>query len=204
MYPNYKVVNRKLFSEKETTDLIKAWVAISLAFAIVIRGFSFGPEFLYAFLLSALTVGIGFLAHELAHRTVARHYGCHAEFRAFDSMLILAVVMSFLGFVFAAPGAVMISGPVGVNRNGKISAAGPGVNLVLALIFLVLILVLEPAGFLRSVSSYGFLINSWLALFNMLPFGNFDGKKILNWNRTVYGIMVGVGLVFLFLQGSLI
>jgi len=185
-------------SEREIRDLIKAWIAISIAFAIVMRGFM-EMNFYELFIISAVTVGTGFLLHELGHKIVAQRYGCFAEFRSFDQMLFLAVLMSFFGFVFAAPGAVMISGPVGVKRNGKISAAGPIVNLVLALLFL-WILSMQPTGMLRAISFYGFFINSWLALFNLLPFGNFDGAKVLRWDKKVYGIMVSIALVLMFLQ----
>lgn len=199
----YKRIQKGLFSEKEITDLLKAWIAISLAFGIVInRGFSFGAEFAYSFVLSALTVGVAFIFHELSHRAVARHFGCWAEFRSFDAMLVLAVLMSFLGFVIAAPGAVMISGPVGKRRNGMISAAGPGANLILASIFLAVGMTLAVPAALKNVVAYGFLINTWLALFNMLPFGLFDGRKILAWNKVVYALMILVAASFMFLQGA--
>ncbi len=187
-------------SKIELNDLFKAWLAISLAFAIVLGGFSFSIKFIVTFMISALTVGIGFIIHEMGHKLVAQRYGCFAEFRAFNQMLILAVIMSFFGFVFAAPGAVMISGPVGVRRNGKISMAGPLVNLIFALFFLTLLLI-PVTGVLKVLAGYGFLINTWLGLFNMLPFGNFDGKKILRWNKVVYGIMVAVAFTFMVAQG---
>jgi len=186
-------------SKIEINDLLKAWGAISLAFAIVLGGFSLSINFLVVLFIAAVTVGTGFIIHELSHKIVAQHYGCFAEFRAFNSMLWLAVIMSFFGFVFAAPGAVMISGPVGVRRNGKISMAGPLANLVFALFFLGLLL-MPVTGLLKTLAGYGFLINTWLGLFNLLPFGNFDGKKILRWNKIVYGIMVAVAFVFMVVQ----
>lgn len=185
-------------SKVELNDLFKAWLAISLAFAIVIlREY----PFLTRFVISALTVGIGFIIHELGHKLVAQKYGCFAEFRAFNQMLILAVIMAFLfKVVFAAPGAVMISGPVGIRRNGKISMAGPLANLIFALFFLTLLLI-PVSGLLKTLAGAGFFINTLLALFNMLPFGNFDGKKILRWNKVVYGIMVAVAFIFMVAQG---
>ncbi len=187
-------------SEIEIRDLIKAWVAISIAFAIVMGGSIFSLNFYYSFIIASLTVGIGFLLHELGHKFVAQRYGCFAEFRAFDQFLILAIIMSFFGFVFAAPGAVMISGPVGIRRNGKISVAGPAVNLVLAVIFLSILLI-SPTGIMKDIAFYGFLINSFLALFNMIPFGNLDGAKILRWNKPVYFLVVIIAFGFMFLQG---
>jgi len=112
---------------------------------------------------------------------------------------LLALIMSFFGFVFAAPGAVMIHGPVGARRNGIISAAGPITNLGLALVFVGLFF-LFPGGFLQTLSKFGFYVNSWLALFNMIPFMNFDGAKILRWNKIVYGSIVAAAIVFMFVQ----
>jgi len=188
-------------SDIEIRDLLKAWVAISLAFAIVISGGRiFSPGFITFFLLAAFSVGIGFIVHELGHKVVAQHYGCWAEFRAFNFMLWVAVAMSFLGFVFAAPGAVMIQGPVGIRRNGKISMAGPGMNLLLSVFFLGNLFLLPLTGFLEQLFLYGFAINTFLALFNLIPILNFDGRKILRWNKGVYAIMVFIAFVFMMFQ----
>ena len=183
-------------SKKEAIDLIKAWSAISLAFAIVMTGFSFSIIFLYAILISAFTVGIGFIFHEMAHKLTAQHYGCFAEFRSFDKMLGLAVILSFLGFIFAAPGAVFIHGLVGIVRNGKISAAGIIASLSVAFIFLLLFF-LTP---LTTIALYGFIINSWLALFNLIPLWNFDGVKVLNWNKKFYTLLIVIAVLFMLIQ----
>ncbi len=181
-------------SEAELRDILKAWVAVSIAFGIILSTSIL--DFYSKFVIASLTVGIGFLFHELGHKIVAQRYGCFAEFRSFDKMLLLAIGMSFFGFVFAAPGAVMISGRVSNSRNGKISAAGPLVNIILALIFLGLSFLVLPKLF-KEVSFYGFVINSWLALFNMIPFGMFDGSKILRWNKFVYGLIVGASVLLM-------
>ncbi len=186
-------------SETELRDLIKAWIAISIAFAIVLGNSIFSSNFYTKFIIASLTVGIGFLLHEIGHKVVAQRYGCFAEFRSFDNMLLLAVVMSFFGIILAAPGAVMISGRVNKKKNGKISAAGPVVNLFLALGFLALFLAHLPDLF-KPLAYYGFVINSWLALFNMIPFWLFDGYKILKWNKLVYGGIVSMAFIFMLLQ----
>lgn len=186
-------------SEAEIKDLLKAWIAISVAFAIVLSGSFFSSGFYTKFVIASLTVGIGFLFHEMGHKVVAQRYGCFAEFRSFDNMLLLAIAMSFFGFIFAAPGAVMITGRINKTKNGMISAAGPAVNLALALLFLALIFVQLPDSF-KPIAYYGFLINSWLALFNMLPFGLFDGYKILKWNKLAYGSIVALAFVLMLLQ----
>ena len=64
--PNQIYIGKINTSEKEIRDLIKAWVAISLAFAIVLRN-AIGLSFYQVFIVSAIAVGAGFLLHELGH-----------------------------------------------------------------------------------------------------------------------------------------
>ena len=180
------------FSDLEIRELLKAWAAISIAFAIASDGSSlFDPKMLS---LSALTVGLGFLVHEMGHKYIAQRFGYPAEFRAFDTMLVLAILLSFTGFVFAMPGAVFIAGLPTTQENGKISAAGPGASLLLAISFLILSILLNPI----PIFTHGFAINSWWAFFNLLPFGNFDGPKIWRWNKGVYGALLLTASVFSF------
>ncbi len=195
-------------SKRELLDLTKAWIAISLAFAFVYSGIKilggsfsltdiFSLEFLRIFGMSLLTAGVGFLFHEMAHKFTAQHYNCVAEFRAFDQMLYLAVGLAFfLGFIFAAPGAVMISGQITRRENGVISFAGPITNYILALIFFFL------AINVSNLFALGLFINIWLGLFNLIPFGNFDGIKIFHWNKYLWAGMVAFGIFVLYLIGS--
>ena len=132
------------FSQIEITDLLKSWIAISIAFGIIIaRNLDIpltSQGFIIPLLISALTVGIGFLFHELGHKYIAQKYNYWAEFRASNSMLIFALILAyFTSFIFAAPGAVMIQGYyLTKEKNGRISAAGPIVNLILGSIFIIL------------------------------------------------------------------
>lgn len=183
-------------SETEIKDMIKAWTAISVAFAIVLNSSKLSSGFYIKFVIASLTVGTGFLLHELGHKVTAQKYKCFAEFRSFDNMLLLAVAMSFFGFIFAAPGAVMISGRASNRKNGVISAAGPLVNLALALLFVVIALFDLPKLF-KDTAYYGFIINSWLALFNMLPFWMFDGYKVLRWSKLAYGTIAAAALLLM-------
>lgn len=191
-------------SRTEIVDIVKAWLALSLAFAFIYSGASilngsiekaFSLNFTVVFLISLFTAGLGFLLHELAHKFVAQHYGCAAEFRAWDQLLYLAVGLAvFIGFIFAAPGAVMISGMVTRKENGVISVAGPATNYALAMLFLGLLWFFPQGG---NIFSKGFGINIWLGLFNLIPFGPLDGKKVFYWNKLVWGGMLLFGVLFL-------
>lgn len=199
-----RTLSHDMSGEEEVKDIVKAWAAISLAFAIVIYGgLKFEMGFLLSFMMSGATVGIGFLFHELAHRTVARYYGCKAFFKADPVMLIIAIVCSFFGFVFAAPGAVYILGYAGVSRTGKISIAGPLTNIILSALFLI-VLVFATHPYIAMIGTYGHMINAWLAAFNLIPFGFFDGKKIFAWNRLIWGATLAAAVVLLFAPGFLL
>ncbi len=192
-------------SSTELKDIIKAWLIISVAFAFVFAGASLlnggiarvaTPQFWIYFVIALFTAGVGFLLHELAHKLVAQHFGCTAEFRSYDEMLYIALGLAALvGFIFAAPGAVMITGLITRRENGIISIAGPLTNYVLAIIFLGLSFALPAFDFIFII---GFQVNTWLGLFNMIPFGNFDGVKIFYWNKIAWGIMVAVGVMGLY------
>ena len=135
-------------SRREEFDLFIAWIAISLAFAIIfLRGSGRAdPVIALIFLgISLFTVGIGFILHEMAHKFTAIKYGFWAEFRKDNIMLVVAVALAALvGVVFAAPGATVIYdvNGRGISReqNGKISVAGPLVNLLLCIPFAALLI----------------------------------------------------------------
>ena len=183
------------FSSRELLELGKAWIAVSLAFAILftIRDFAL-DRFLLLFGTCLVVVGAAFLLHELAHKFFAQRYGCWAEFRADNKMLLLMLAVSFFGFIFAAPGGVLIHGALTRERHGKIAFAGPFVNLLFAVLFLALL----GIGVTSPVVSFGFHINSWLAFFNLLPLWQFDGLPVLRWNKIVYGLALASALVLSF------
>jgi Zn-dependent protease len=180
---------------RERLDLVIAWLAIAVAFTIARfnllgGGIAIGSA-LFVFLISLLTVGVGFVLHELAHKFTAMHFGYWAEFRKDNQMLLIAVVLAALaGVVFAAPGATVIYGDrIGRRENGLISAAGPATSLALALGFLVLYLV-APLSLIGAIGLAGLQINAMIAAFNMLPISVLDGRKVLGWNVAVFAVLI--------------
>jgi Zn-dependent protease len=178
---------------EELKELIIAWLATSLAFGILItrEGELFSKTILFskAITIATITVGLGFVAHELAHRYMAHRFGKHAEFKANNIMLFLSVITSFLGFVLAAPGAVVISGFVNRKEGGIIASMGPAANLAIAILFVPFLFIFP------SIAFYGMMINAWLALFNLIPFLGFDGQKIVEWNKLAYFGMLALAIL---------
>ncbi|MGD8546183.1 MAG: hypothetical protein PVH12_08430 [Candidatus Bathyarchaeota archaeon] len=84
----------------------------------------------------------------------------------------------------------MVSGFVDKEKNGKISIAGPLTNIILSTVFLLLAFL-----FHSQLSVFGVMINSWIAFFNLLPFGMLDGLKVLSWNTAVWGLTFAASLI---------
>jgi Zn-dependent protease len=191
-------------TRREEADLFIAWMAIALSFTIInITPYGIiGPiaaitplNALVYFGIALLTVGIGFILHEMAHKFVAIRYGYWAEFVKDNTMLLVAVVMAALvGFVFAAPGATVIYSRDGTSlsraQNGIISAAGPVINLVLCGLFAALFFVTGGAGLLGKIGLAGVQINSMIAAFNLIPISILDGTKVWAWNKPVFLILI--------------
>ncbi|MDG1525256.1 MAG: hypothetical protein P8Q90_04235 [Candidatus Thalassarchaeaceae archaeon] len=198
------------FSKTEIRDLAISLAAFSLGLAFVFNGgilggmMGLGADLLWSiplfFILGLVAFGPAFIIHELAHKFAARHYGCWAEFRADPGGLRTGVLIAlFIGFLFMAPGAVMVAGNVNRRQNGMIALAGPASNLILWLMGLPAFILLQGAGIVTTIISLWMVANSILGAFNMLPFGPLDGRKIKNWSEPVFWTFLAIfaGLVYL-------
>jgi Zn-dependent protease len=200
-------------TRREEADLFVAWMAIAISFTIIkIAPYGItGPVLridpvvmLLYFGISLVTVGVGFILHEMAHKFTAIRYGYWAEFRKDNIMLMMAVLLAALvGFVFAAPGATVIYSNTGDGRvmtreqNGIISASGPVVNLLLCIPFLILVYlggttVDSSTYILRVIGIFGIQINAMIAAFNLLPISILDGRKVFAWNIPVFLVLIVV------------
>ena len=190
------------FTSSEVRDLIIAFIVISLCFAIV-NGGRDANAILSILPIVMVGVGAGFILHELGHKFVSMKYGYWAEFKLWPQGLIFALITSFFGFVFAAPGAVYTYANYMTDEiNGKISIAGPIVNIILALVFLAIATAVYKSAFYSETSllifiicSVGYTINSFLAVFNLLPIGNLDGSKVLHWNFGIWVITIAIAAI---------
>lgn len=195
------------FTMSEVRDLFIAFVIISLCFAIASAGRDVNGV-LNILPIVMVGVGAGFILHELGHKFVSMKYGYWAEFKLWPQGLIFALITSFFGFVFAAPGAVYTYANYMTDEiNGKISIAGPVVNIILAIIFLAVATAIYPSALYSQtpalifiICATGYSVNSFLAVFNLLPIGNLDGSKVLRWNVGIWIVTIAIAGIMTYMS----
>jgi Zn-dependent protease len=182
-----------MVSKIEVRDLSISIIALALAFSMF--NLSAFPENLIIIILV-------FAVHEMAHKFVAQRYGCFAEYRMWPLGIVLALLSSLVGVIFAAPGATYISpynkkskfafsvAHLTKKEYGKISLAGPATNIAIGSISLALSFAF-PLEFLLALSEISF----FLAFFNLLPIFPLDGSKVLAWDKRIWLIALAIPLI---------
>jgi Zn-dependent protease len=146
------------------------------------------------YLLLALSVvgfTASFLMHEMAHKIVAQRHGLWAEFRLTAIGAIVTAISIVLPIKFISPGAVMVEGADQMTM-GETAVAGPATNIVLATVFSAAVAALPSYTLGLGVIAW---FNAWIAVFNLIPFGIFDGLKVFNWNKKVWALTFAVSAV---------
>ncbi|AMK14568.1 site-2 protease family protein [Methanobrevibacter olleyae] len=198
------------FTINEIRDLIISFIVIALGFTILYSNGDYS-HISIIFPVVLIGVGLGFVFHELGHKFLAMHYGYYAEYQLWPTGLLIALVSSFFGFIFAAPGAVVIySQGMEKKTNGIISIAGPVVNIILGLIFFLILgslgdfIYTDMGAIVYLICVLGTRINFFLAAFNLLPIPPLDGSKVLSWSVPIWLITFAIAaLLVLFFGGIL-
>jgi len=180
---------RVYFSPQEIKHLA---IAVLLVIAVGVLSFIYGSIFpssislpvSIAVFTAILTVS--FFIHEIAHKVAAERKGILAEFRLTLWGSIMTLIFAFLPIKLISPGAVMIAGSADKRDMGRISLAGPMTNIVLSMGFLGAAFVPNPFSVFFL---FGGFFNAYLAAFNLIPYGVFDGLKIFHWNKAIWGLV---------------
>ena len=151
-----------------------------------------GEILLFALLIAALVASLSF--HEFGHALVAKLYGDDTAERAgrltlnpiahIDVVGLLMVIM--VGFGYAKPVPTDPRNFRSKRADLWVAAAGPGMNLLLALVVWNVFLMFRAAGveaaFTPNTELFVVLlvrVNLVLMVFNLLPIGPLDGHYIL-------------------------
>ena len=173
-------------------------LVILVGFSIIGYNFRISPLFLMAYIVG---FAVSFLIHELAHRSYARSKGLYARFKldSIGAVLTLVTSIPFIPFKIIAPGAVIILGMAPIEVLGMSALVGPLSNIALSAIFTI-------AGFaipsLFRIFLPLSLLNAFISLFNLIPFGELDGRKILAWSPLKWTITFALSIILLIATGT--
>jgi Zn-dependent protease len=185
---------RVYFSPKELKHLaVAALLVVGIGLSTGLYSDAFGQvEWVYTVVAFTVILTVSFFLHEIAHKFTAQRQGLWAEFRLtlWGAALTLVSVLTPL-FKIISPGAVMISGAARKGEIGKISIAGPAINLVLST--LLLSVAFAPTPYV-GIFFFSAFFNAWIALFNLIPLGILDGYKIFSWDKRVWALMFAAAL----------
>jgi Zn-dependent protease len=182
-------------SPQELVQISGAFAVLTLDFLLILYfgGIFYGPGILAvlplweAVAVAATSSLTAFVAHEMAHKVSAQRGGYWAEFRWAPLWLAFSVFTSYLGFLFAAPGATVVGGMGNPRDWARTSLAGPLVNMVFAVGFYAGSLAAWSSG---SLVYFPLLViaffNGWFGAFNLIPLGPLDGAKVLHWSTTTW------------------
>jgi Zn-dependent protease len=182
------------FSVKEIKHLAVAaalvtGIGLSLALYPAIFGDADSAS-LTAVSVYAVVLTLSFFAHEIAHKVTAQKHGLWAEFRLtmWGAVLTLVSVLSPV-FKIISPGAMMVGSSPDRTEMGKVSLAGPAVNIFLsAVLFGGALFSGTLAPDIAVVLLLAAFLNGFMAVFNLVPFGILDGYKIFSWNKRIWAV----------------
>lgn len=158
-------------------------------------------SFLSTISIAAIPVVFAITVHEVAHGWVAKYFGdrtAEAQGRLsfnpirhidpIGTVLVPAVMLWLGGFLFGWAKPVPVDPRYMRSPRSNmvwVSAAGPGANLAMAIVWAFLMMLSQKVDFgtlglwLEQMAGVGIIINVTLAVFNMLPIPPLDGGQVL-------------------------
>lgn len=186
-------------------------------------------DLIQTFAVYALPILFAITLHEAAHAYAARHFGDATAYmqgrmslnpvKHIDPVgtILIPIVLFFVGSPFLFGYAKPVPVEFGNLRNPKrdmawVALAGPAANLVMALMWLILAIMLRAMQvdevFFMKMAEAGVWVNLVIFAFNLFPIPPLDGGRILTSllphklaykfaQIEPYGFFIVLGLVFL-------
>ncbi|MGC8969273.1 MAG: AN1-type zinc finger domain-containing protein [Conexivisphaera sp.] len=173
-------------------------VGAALVMAVGLSWFYYVQMSAVGLALDSVLFVLAFVLHEMAHKFSAIRYGYYAEFRLQTwGVVITAISIVVPFFKIIAPGATVIYGPDDRYLMGRTAMWGPATNLVMATLLMAAAYAIPPLYYYLAIAAY---INSFIALFNLIPLGILDGLKVFRWNKGLWAAAFAASVVLFVLS----
>ena len=168
-----------MFTLFELFNLIILTLGIGYIFSGIYKK-SYGFD-LEDFKLSVIVAAPAVVLHELAHKFLAILFGLQSTLHASFLGLALGIFLKSINspFIIFIPGYVSVP-PADPLITGIIALGGPIVNLILWISSILALKFIDLSQKWIIIMALTKRINIILFLFNIIPFGFFDGAKVLN------------------------
>jgi hypothetical protein len=184
----YKVTAREhvpLFLGFSSLELLVIAVGSVLLAAsyVLAKGAALGLENIVLFLVSGV---VAMVAHDIAHRYLARKYNAVTEYQFWWlGSIIMFVTAIFFGVVYAVPARTIINNSDKLDNKvkGIVYLAGPLVSFAFAMFFLLLSFL---GGAWTTLGLLGVSMNLLSSVYGLMPFNPMDGKKVVDWRGVVW------------------
>lgn len=194
-----------LMNLDEKLSILITMLSISLVFG---SNYLLMGEFI-GFIIVSLVTSLAVIVHELSHKYTAISLGCYSKYVLHPTGLVLTLVSAipFMPIKIIMPGVTLVFpytyDPYSLRRvNGITSLAGPLSNILLAIFSAIAINVAysQMPLILKLALAVSLSVNSWIALFNLIPVPPLDGSKVISWNILVWLLLFALSLLLYLLS----
>ncbi len=194
------------FTKEEIRNLLISIIVISTLFTINMTqkiGWT-NTEIINILIITLILFSISFIAKIYSQKYLARKYHYHIEYKIWGYGIIFAIVTMLLNIFIITPGYFkygLYDRIATEEEKAKIAIIGPAANMILAVIFLIALIILKStlttSAIIKLAMLIGFYINTYMAVFNLIPFMALDGIKIVEYDLKMWIVPMIISVVLL-------
>ena len=199
----------KKYTKEEIKNILLTIIIISILFTIHMTQKTQWTQtnFINILILTIIIFTISLLAKIYSQKLLAQKYHYHIEYKIWGYGIVFAVVTMLLNIFIITPGYFkygLYDRIATSQEKAKIALMGPTVNIVLAVIFLIPILVtkttLTDMILVKLALLIGYYINTYMAVFNLIPFMKLDGLKIFEHDIKMWIIPMIISIILIIIS----
>lgn len=213
IYDAIKSYLQKLFSVKEAQlrdvkvkprkkwlfGISRAELLVGIACALLIGiTFTFARDALsdpYKLLVIVIAAALTIVVSELVRRYFASRYSAATEYQFWGVGALTLIITAIFHQPFSRPARTIVdkNAELGPKKLGIIAMAPCVASLALSIVFLLL---LGYGNGFETLGKEGFKMGMMICVYSLMPFEPMDGKRVIGWSKTAWGIVFIPALLF--------
>ncbi|MBE6487134.1 MAG: hypothetical protein E7Z86_00210 [Methanosphaera stadtmanae] len=192
------------FTKDEIKHLLLSFIAVTIIFSIHLTNkYHWSTnEFITVLPLTLIVFVISLILRTFIQKKIALDYRYTIQYKLYSYGLIFSIITMIFNIIVLIPSYIdygLYERMISDNEKYKISLVGPVFNIILAVIFMIILLIIKPYFSLNIVdinfyimlaAIIGFNVNSYMSFFNLIPFVVTDGLNLFNYKTSVWIILI--------------